>query len=298
MRLERKLKIAVLFSALFCAGLNAHAEPENKEIVVRHPRGESEEDARFLNKIELLKLALSKTEETYGPFGLQKAKRRMQQDRALKNLAQGKHLDIVWTMTSIEREKELLPIRVPLQKGLLGHRIFIINKKDQAKFDKIRNFADLQNLAAGQGHDWPDTKILRTNKLEVVTSPTYEGLFAMLKIDRFDYFPRGVTEPWREVETHKDLDLVVEKKILLRYRAPEYFFVNKNNKQLAKRLEEGLRMAIEDGSFDQLFIQDPDVIKVLKNANLQNRLVFDLDNPFLPPLTPVNDKSLWLQIGK
>ena len=100
------------------------------------------------------------------------------------------------------------------------------------------------------------------------------------------------------METHKDLDLAVEKKILLRYRAPEYFFVNKNHIQLAKRLEEGLRMAIEDGSFDEVFNKNPDVIKALKNINIHNRLIFDLDNPFLPPLTPVNDKSLWLQVGE
>ena len=291
-----KAKTLILSMCLLLIAFNTAAWADT--LIVRHVRGESEEDARFVNKIELLKLALLKTEKTYGPFELQKTETKMQQRRALISLAQGIYLDIVWTMTSNEREKELLPIRIPLQKGLLGHRIFIINQKDQPKFDKIRNFADLQNLAAGQGHDWPDTMILRTNKLEVVTSPTYDGLFSMLKNGRFDYFPRGVTEPWREVKTHKDLNLVVEKKILLRYRAPEYFFVNKNNKQLAKRLEEGLRMAIKDGSFDEVFNKDPDVIKVFKYANIHNRLVFDLDNPFLPPLTPVNDKSLWLQVGK
>ncbi len=291
-----KAKTLILSMCLLLITLNTTVWAD--KLIVRHRRDEGEKDFRNIYKIELLKLALSKTEKTYGPFELQKTKTKMQQDRCLKSLARRKYVDVVWSMTSIEREKELLPIRIPLQKGLLGHRIFIINQKDQPKFDKIRNFEDLQNLTAGQGHDWPDTIILRTNKLKVVTSSSYDGLFNMLKIDRFDYFPRGVTEPWSEVEARKDLNLVVEKKILLRYRAPEYFFVNNNNTQLAKRLEEGLRMAIKDGSFDEVFHKDPDVINVLKYAKIHNRMVFDLDNPFLPSLTPVNDKSLWLQVGK
>jgi hypothetical protein len=115
-----KAKTLILSMCLLLIAFNTAAWADT--LIVRHVRGESEEDARFVNKIGLLKLALLKTEKTYGPFELQKTETKMQQRRALISLAQGIYLDIVWTMTSNEREKELLPIRIPLQKGLLGHR--------------------------------------------------------------------------------------------------------------------------------------------------------------------------------
>jgi len=41
--------------------------------------------------------------------------------------------------------------------------------------------------------------------------------------------------------------------LLQHYPAPICFFVNKQNKKLADRLERGLRIAIEDASLAQLF---------------------------------------------
>ncbi|HRH78435.1 MAG TPA: twin-arginine translocation signal domain-containing protein, partial [Cellvibrionaceae bacterium] len=47
--------------------------------------------------------------------------------RQRKELVEG-GLDILWTATSTDIEEEALPIRVPLYKGLLGHRILIVHK--------------------------------------------------------------------------------------------------------------------------------------------------------------------------
>ncbi len=77
----------------------------------------------------------------------------MQQGRAILSLMQGEHVDVVWTMTSRKREKQLLPIRIPLLKGLQGYRIFIINENDNEKFNKISTLEDLRELVAGQGRD-------------------------------------------------------------------------------------------------------------------------------------------------
>jgi hypothetical protein len=55
------------------------------------------------------------------------------------------------------------------------------------------------------------------------------------------------------------LGLIQEETLLLKYDVPiRYsFFVNKNNALLAERLERGLKIAQQDGSFDQLFYQMP-----------------------------------------
>jgi len=265
------------------------------ENIITHIRPLSNNDVRSYYYIDLLKAVLAKTEAEYGPATLQKAKVRIKQSRAVQLVRDKAGLDIMWTMTSVDREEQLLPIRIPLQKGLLGHRIFIIRDGEQAKFDTVANMAELSALRAGQGHDWPDTEILRHNQLTVQTSPDYGGLFRMLEAGRFDYFPRGVAEPFQEVENRPDMGLTIENKILLKYPAPIYYFVSKSNPQLAQRLEAGLRKMIDDGSFHEFFINHDAIKPILKQANISGRKTFELDNPLLTPETRaiLSDKTLW-----
>ena len=118
----------------------------------------------------------------------------------------------------------------------------------------------------------------------------------MLSYKRFDYFPRGVNEIWEEVRTHRNQGLIVEKTLLLKYPAPIYFFVNKRNVELAKRLEKGLRLAIQDGSFDRLFLNHPSNRPIFELAQMKKRRIFLLKNPLLPEETPLWDKALWYSV--
>jgi hypothetical protein len=75
-----------------------------------------------------------------------------------------------------------------------------------------------------------------------------------------------------------------------------YFFVNKRNVTLAKLIETGLQRAIEDGSFEVLFNEHfGDTLELLDINALQ---YFKLNNPLLPPLTPIDDQSLWYYPSK
>lgn len=260
-----------------------------------HIRPHDDNDVRNAYFVDVLKLALSKTERRYGRFELQEAKMQMNQLRALQNLAIKKNIDVVWTMTSIEREEMLEPIRIPLLKGLLGYRIFIIRKGTEERFSSVENLSQLKKLSAGQGADWPDTRILKANGLPVVEGSGYSILFNMLAGERFDYFPRGVNEPWAEVTAHVDKNLEVEKTLILQYPAPIYFFVNKDNQALAKRIELGLRMAIEDGSFELIFRNHPANKEIFNLAEVSKRRIFKLENPYLPAKTPIDEDVLWYQ---
>ncbi|WP_037028241.1 substrate-binding periplasmic protein [Psychromonas aquimarina] len=263
------------------------------ELLIRHIAPQGSLDQRSLYVIDLLRLALEKTANTDGPYRLETINRKMFQGRAIKQLAAGKSVDVIWTMTSVEREQQLLPIRIPLLKGLLGHRIFIIRAEDKEKFSMISTLDDLKGLTAGQGHDWPDSEILRANGIKVISSPSYKGLFSMLEMKRFDYFPRGINEPWAEVAAHKDKHFIVEETLLIQYPAPQYFFVNKDNTQLALRLERGLRLAITDGSFDRLFYHHPANREIFESAKIEQRKIFRFKNPLLPAETPLQEKVLW-----
>jgi hypothetical protein len=243
-------------------------------------------------KYQLLRLILEKTRPTDGPFRIETPKHEITQARDIDLLKQG-YFDVVLTMTSRARETELHPIRIPIYKGLYGYRIAIINQPDQPKFSAIRTLADFQRLWAGQGEAWPDTQILRTNGFKVVGISGYVELFSMLKERRFDFFPRGVHEPWKELADVAIPGLVVETDLVIHYPAPGYIFTAKDNKKLADRLERGFRMALEDGSFDHFFYNHPDIKTVLERAKLNQRRLFELKNPLLSEDTPIGDKRLW-----
>lgn len=237
----------------------------------------------------LLKLALSKVPEKY------------EWDESTVNTTEGRviqmlednQLDVVWYATTNEFEERMLPIRICIFKGLLGYRVLMIKKGTQHKFNGIKNIEDLRRVSLGQGRMWADTDVLVANQLNVVKVMKYDSLFYMLDGDRFDAFPRGVHEPWNEIATRPTLQLDVEENLILAYTNPFYFFVNKNNTELARNIEKGLRIALEDGSFDEYLRNDPSVGAALTKANLKNRIIIPLKNPSLPPKTPVEDKSLW-----
>lgn len=250
-------------------------------------------NGRYAQK--MIELAISKLDTPYRlEIGSESS---LTQARNIEEVSAGRY-DLMWAATDQGMEDALLPIRICLYKGLLGYRVFIIHKDNQALFDRINSLDDLKTIKLGQGTTWADTKILESNGLTVVKANKYESLFYMVDGGRFDAFPRGVQEPWAEIPNYPTLNLAVEKRLMLSYRMPFYLFTGKNNPTLAKDLEEGFNRAIADGSFDEVFLNDPMVKSVLEKANFENRIVFEINNPTLPAATPLDRAELWLNIDQ
>lgn len=242
--------------------------------------------------IKLLELALSYEENNYE---IEETGKDCTLARQIEQVIGGS-LSFIWAGTTKELESRLLPIRIPLFRGLLGHRIFIIREGEQYRFDSVSSIQDVKKFKLGQGRHWGDTAILESQGFTVAKSNKYQSLFPMLDGGRFDAFPRGVHEPWSEVQKHAELPLAIEKTIVIVYPMPAYFFVSKQNQALAELVENGLREAIKDRKFIDMFLSDPAIKKVLSAANLQNRKLYYIDNPHLPEETPLNEKALWLDI--
>lgn len=273
------------------------ATPDAAAILqVRYPTSDSHADPRNAYFIALLTLALEETRRDHGDFRLQPVYDLTTQDRVISQLASGKDVDVLWTMTTREREQQLLPVRIPLLKGLMGLRWLVIRQQDARRFARIGSLAGLRSLTAGQGHDWPDRTILEANGFKVATSVTYDSLFAMLESGRFDFLPRGFNEPFTELAARPQLALMVAPRLLLFYPAAEYFFVNRQNAALAERLETGLWRAIHDGSFERLFRHFPGNAEALAHLTQQPLRIIRLDNPLLPEATPLAQKELWFTL--
>ena len=261
--------------------------------IVRYNVASGKLDSKQSYYLEVLKLALQKSEAEFGPFLLEPVFVETLQGRRIKLVADEQLIDVMWTMTSREREQELRAIYVPLMKGLMGYRIALIRSGDQQRFEQFNSLAELKRLTWGQGLDWPDSDILESQGFDLMRGKS-SSLIEMLSRSRFDAFPRALHEPWSEVDGRDDV--VVESSLIIKYSAPIYFFVNNQNERLARRIEAGLELAIEDGSFDKLFYSHPTTAEVLQRANLKHRKIFEIDNPDLSPRSRelLDNKALWL----
>lgn len=242
--------------------------------------------------IKMLELAFSHIDKDYK---LQVTQERYTKSKTDEEVKSNGLINVIWEASDKTMEENFRPVRICLYKGLLGYRVFIINKKNQHKFDDIQTLDQLKKLTFGQGRFWADTRVLEANQFSVVKATKYPNLFFMVDGERFDAFPRGLLEPFNELASRPQLtDLTVEKNLMLVYRMPYYFFVEKNNKALADDIELGLNRAIADGSFDDTFYNDPNVKNALEKANIKNRKVFYIDNPLLTKETPLDRAELWL----
>ncbi|MCH8542130.1 MAG: transporter substrate-binding domain-containing protein [Alcanivorax sp.] len=287
---------ALLLTAVLSFGPTAALADDTTR--VRHIYVDDSRDLRNSYFMAMLTLALDNTRDSHGDYTLSAAPTPMPQSRALSELAAGRSLDVVWTMTSREREAALLPVRIPLLRGLGGYRLLLIRQDDAPRFAEITDVAGLRAMQAGQGHDWPDTDILAANGIPVQRVAGYEPLFMMLQQRRFDFLPRMLNEPWQEVAQRPDMGLMVEPELLLYYPTASYFFVGPDNTALADRLRQGLERALEDGSFETLFREHPINRQALNQARLGQRRVLVLDNPLLPPETPLDDARLWFDMAR
>ncbi|QEY14893.1 diguanylate cyclase [Cellvibrio sp. KY-GH-1] len=248
------------------------------------PLIESEKDKLIY---DLLVLSLSKTDVNVCLTQLEQV---ITDARKTRRVEEGS-LSLKWSSASNPLEKNLKPIKVPIFKGLLGYRIFVIRKGDQNRFNSIKTLEDLRKLTAGQGYFWGDTKILQTAGIPVVTAAQGRNLWSMLASHRFDYMPLAVHEPWLDLEHRAELQLEVEKNLLLVYPSAMFFYVSTENKVLYDLISSGMERAINDGSYDRLFYQSRMIQAVVERVNLSTRKVIYIYNPLIDTnLLPTNPK--------
>ena len=222
--------------------------------------------------------------------------KKMEQGRALLQLKNNDNIDIYWAGSSINREKELRAIKIPLLKGLLGYRVFIIKKKDRYLFDKITNIEELKKLTACQGTHWPDTKILENSNFNLIKNTNYESMFLQVNSNRCSYFPRGIHEAYSEIDARKTSysELILYDKLILYYPFPMYFFVSKENEKLALKIETRLLEMIENGNFNKHLKESTITKHLFPMKNWNNKKIFKISNPLLSTSTNINDEKFWI----
>lgn len=280
-------KKIVAVVATFLSAVTLHVNAET----ISYPNLENAADQYAAG---ILKLALSKHGTT---ANLIEQNQLRSNNGELFALANG-DVSVVWQETDKQLESEYQAIEVPIFKGLFGYKTLLVRDQDKFSFSSISKVSDLAKLSLGMPRDRQDVEILKANNIEVITSNKQTNLLYMLEGGRFDALPYSVFEAAMYDSTEaKSLNLTTDEHVLLSYANPVYFFVNKDNVQLANQIRAGLAMAIEDGSFERYFASNTLIQSTLNRLALNDRKVIEIDNPNLPSSAPLANAELWFDVS-
>lgn len=273
---------------------HAGAAPSSPPTLV-YPRHIDAMDNRYDYDWLILRTALEKSVAAFGPYEIKQSDQTMSPQRVQQELAlPGGRINVLACATASQLEERFLPIRIPIDKGLLGFRVFLVRAADLPRFGAVRSVQDLRGMRAGQGKDWVDNHILRAAGIPVVEG-SWDSLYSMLMAGRFDFYSRGVDEAPRELGENgaRYPQMALEPTLLLHYPLPRYLFVRRDTEgeQLAKRIKAGLETMLQDGTLNTLFRQHKGPI--IERCSLDKRRLLTVPNPYLSPDTPLQRPELW-----
>lgn len=268
------------------------------QTVIMIERPETDQDRRQAFYWRVGAAALARTTPQYGPARFEWADAPFSRQGAIEALERARPLHLAALPASRDLEQRLLPIRIPVDMGLLSYRVSLIRADDQARFNRVKSVDDLRSFTAGVGAGWTIGRVLESNALPLISSGVYRQLFSMLAGGRFDYFSRGVTEILDEFDANQaeHPGLAIETKLLLHASLPVYFFASPLRPEVAKRMEVGMEALVADGDLRRMTLEAfGDDMRRLK---LKDRRVIELANPIVPPSAPTQRPELWLDPTK
>lgn len=270
-----------LLSWLFCIGIltcipNSHAVDTFK---MNPP--ESENDHRYQYTYDLLTLIIEATNNDFGVASIQISDDIMSRNRIFRGLLEGNNINVMAEASNAQWDEQLIPIKIPIRKGIQGFRVFIIKDKNVSIMANVNTLAQLVALETGSGSQWSSKAAMQSAGFKVIESIHYDNLFNMLSMGRFVTFGRGINEAFKEIELFNSRypDLVVDNHILLHIPLATYYYVAPDQPRLASRIQEGLKRIIAIGKFDELFYQRH--CDFLLKSNMNHRTVFKIKNPLV-----------------
>ena len=287
--LNRPSRMSIIAVLILFALVGATAE----EVVIPNFRGRTEEE---VFAYAVLNEALRRADPPYTIVKSERAE--MTNARALAELESGA-VDILWVGTSRELESRFQAIYIPITRGLLGHRLFVIHKERQPLFDRVEGIHDLRELMGGQGTGWTDTFILREANLRIATAG-FDDLFRLVDAGRIDYYPLGASEVYPFVSEYRNEypNIAVEEEIVLVYRFDFLFFLNRENQELYRDVRTGLLEMYEDGTYMKMYRSHPEITAYLDRADIDSRRRIEIENPIASESLLAIPDRFWMSPGE
>ncbi|PCK08073.1 MAG: hypothetical protein COA42_11085 [Alteromonadaceae bacterium] len=231
-------------------------------------------------EIELLKLALDKTQDDYGTFTMKVAPD-ANSVRGLRLISQNKIPDYVRSYgykSSINKTQTLDYVRFPISLGILSYRVCFVSEAMKSKVAQAESLEALKVFTHGQGLGWSDVLVMRNNGFKVFSVSYFKGLYKMTALNRVNLFCRGANEIYSEYQQYQSMQgLALEETFALYYPHPRFFFTHKSNIHIIARLTTGLHRAFNDGSLEELWRKYNQAS--LDFAKLDQRKIYRLETP-------------------
>jgi len=282
---------ALCLALALCAALDARAQPASAPAPARMAyrywdwgATPKRDDYQFA----LLTLALEKTVKDYGPYKLSRVVQSYSTPRLRREINRGDVVNVhagPWRPLEVSEDKlpeRSLRVNISLFKDLLGYRKLLIRRSDVERFKGITHADELKRLVVGQANGWVDVDIYRSNGYAMNDTPTPASLFEMLARKRIDYIPISLMDAETALANRPEVagELMLLPDITLYFPLPVIFYVNVHEPQMAERLEKGLNLARQDGSFERLFKSSfADELRLIREGSPKR---FVLSNPFVP----------------
>lgn len=259
-------------------------------VIFLSPQSSADKRDKYVHK--LLNAALDITIKKYGPYRLKFLYHPVSRKRLIRDAIAGDSLNIFASAPSLETEKNLLTVRIPINRGLGNYRVLLIHKSDAALFQDI-DIKGLKALSAGLHSQWSTTKVMEEQGFSITKAIDYEALFTMLERRRYQYFLRRVTEVFTEIEMRQEQlpNVKIEPTLLINLPLPTYFYVSPKQPRLAARIEKGLNMMIANGDMEKLFYTE--YADIIKRIQFSKRRILKIDNHHLSDHTPYERAELW-----
>ncbi len=243
-------------------------------------------DTRHIYGKELLELALTLTQPEYGDFELKPSIPNIDLKQT-ETLAKKGHFKNFFFKFSYydELANSLMSIPIPLERGIVGYRISLISSQTPDLLKNAHTPGQFKNKTIVQGLGWLDSNILSSNGFSVFSISNYDKMFEMVSNQRAELFFRGVNEWLTEFNIFKTKypKLSFDKHIALHYPLPRFFFTSPDNTENAKRVEKGLMLAMENGSFQRLWLKH--YASSIKASQLSKRHIIKIENPYIKTLS-------------
>ena len=142
------VKRAVLAAA--CVFTLVSTAPKPLMTYIHHPP-ESARDVRYVYQWEVLRTALEKTRPQWGEYRLVAGEVMTERRQAYELRNATGSLTVMYLGTTPDFERELVPVRIPVDRSLGGYGIFLVRAGEQARFDAVRTLDDLRQFTYGLG---------------------------------------------------------------------------------------------------------------------------------------------------
>lgn len=286
------IKASIFFCALLPVIGNAHpssltrASTNGKVMVVTHRAPETDIDTRHHYEVAVLRLSLEKTRAEYGDYKMVEGPH-TNVARVIHDMRHNTFPNHVFSLAYRDDMAQSYPeldfVRFPVYRGLKGFRTCFTSEQAKDQVAAVNTREQLLQLVHGQGRGWIDVDILRHAGFEVKDIALYDNLFKMVAAHRFHLFCRGANEIKDEYALFKHTEgLVHDQHLLLQYPLMHFFYRNKANSTLLKRINKGLQIAYADGSFKKLWKEKFQAS--IDFSELKKRKVFRFENPMIQSL--------------